>query len=111
MHEVQQLIDGQWGTAGDTRYLTVLSPFDGTPVTRLPIASEQDVALAVRAARSAAPGWGRTAAGARAAALRSAADALAAAAKELAQVMSAEMGKPVDGACDSIAAGVDTLRQ
>jgi succinate-semialdehyde dehydrogenase/glutarate-semialdehyde dehydrogenase len=111
MHQVTQLIDGQWGATDDTGCLSVVSPFDGTPVTRLPIASEGQVAAAVKAARNAASGWRVTAAGARAAALRAAADAVAAAAGELASLMSSEMGKPVDGARDSIAAGVDTLRQ
>ena len=111
MYEVEQLIGGTWGTAGATRRLTVVSPLDGEPVTRVPIASEADVTAAVKAARDAAPGWARTAAGARAAALHAAADALEAAAGELAGIMSAEMGKPVDGARDSIGAGIGTLRQ
>ncbi len=111
MHEVEQLIGGTWGTGGATRRLTVVSPLDGEPVSRVPVASEADVTAAVKAARDAAPGWARTAAGARAAALHAAADALAEAAADLAAVMSAEMGKPVDGAKDSIGAGIGTLRQ
>jgi succinate-semialdehyde dehydrogenase/glutarate-semialdehyde dehydrogenase len=111
MHEVEQLIGGTWGTAGATRRLTVVSPLDGEPVTRVPIASDSDVAAAVKAARDAAPGWARTPAGARAGALHAAANALEQAAGELAGIMSAEMGKPVDGAADSIGAGVGTLRQ
>ncbi|WP_344254764.1 aldehyde dehydrogenase family protein, partial [Actinoplanes campanulatus] len=50
-------------------------------------------------------------AAARAAALHAAANAIEAAAGELAEIMAGEMGKPVDGARDSIAAGVGTLRQ
>ncbi|MEV4348453.1 aldehyde dehydrogenase family protein, partial [Actinoplanes sp. NPDC049596] len=45
------------------------------------------------------------------AALHAAATALEAAADELAEIMSAEMGKPVGGARESIGAGVGTLRQ
>src|SRR5689334_2703648 len=111
MYEVEHLIAGTWVPGGAARRLTVLNPADGEPVTRVPIASEADVAAAVKAARDAAPGWGRTGAGARGAALHAAADAVEAAADELAALMSAEMGKPVDGARDSIAAGVGTLRQ
>ncbi|GAA1620421.1 aldehyde dehydrogenase family protein [Catellatospora bangladeshensis] len=111
MHEVEHLINGSWGAGSGTGELVVRSPFDGEPVTRVPIASEADVAAAVTAARAAAPGWARTAAGVRAAALHAAADAVAEAADELARTMSAEMGKPVDGARESIGAGVGTLRQ
>jgi acyl-CoA reductase-like NAD-dependent aldehyde dehydrogenase len=111
MYEVEQLIAGTWGTAGAIGHLSVVSPFDGEPVTRVPIASEEDVATAVKAARDAAYGWARTPAGARAAALHAAANALEQAADELAHTMSAEMGKPVDSARDSVGAGIATLRQ
>ncbi|MFC7532889.1 aldehyde dehydrogenase family protein [Actinoplanes sp. GCM10030250] len=111
MREVEQLIDGHWGPGSGGRTLTVTDPRDGTPVTRVPVSSEADVAAAVKAARAAAPGWARTAPAARAAALHAAATAVEAAADELAEIMAAEMGKPVDGARDSIGAGVGTLRQ
>jgi succinate-semialdehyde dehydrogenase/glutarate-semialdehyde dehydrogenase len=111
MYDIGQLIGGAWTPGTGTRNLTVLNPADGTPVTRVPIASETDVAAAVKAARDAAPAWSRTSAGARAAALHKAADAVEAATDELAAIMAAEMGKPVGGAAESIAAGVGTLRQ
>ncbi|GID50766.1 succinate-semialdehyde dehydrogenase [Actinoplanes capillaceus] len=111
MHEVEQLIDGRWAPGTGGRTLTVTGPRDDRPVTRVPVASEADVAAAVRAARAAAPEWARTAPAARAAALHAAANAIEAAAGELAEIMAGEMGKPVDGARDSIAAGVGTLRQ
>ncbi|MBO3741418.1 aldehyde dehydrogenase family protein [Actinoplanes flavus] len=111
MHEVEQLIDGRWAPGTGGRTLTVTDPRDDRPVTRAPVASEADVAAAVRAARAAAPEWARTAPAARAAALHAAANAIEAAAGELAEIMASEMGKPVDGARDSIAAGVGTLRQ
>lgn len=111
MHEVSQLIAGTWGPGGSGRKLTVVNPADGEPVTLVTIAAEADVTDAVRAAREAAPGWAATAPGARGAALHAAASALEAAAGDLAGIMAAEMGKPVDGARDSIMAGVGTLRQ
>ncbi|WP_433795584.1 aldehyde dehydrogenase family protein [Actinoplanes sp. CA-252034] len=111
MYEATQLIDGRWSTGTSGRILTVTDPRDDSPVTRVPVASERDVAAAVEAARRAAPGWARTAPAARAAALHAAANTIDAAAGELAEIMAAEMGKPVDGARDSIGAGVGTLRQ
>jgi succinate-semialdehyde dehydrogenase/glutarate-semialdehyde dehydrogenase len=111
VHEVEQLIAGAWTPGSATRNLTVLNPADGTAVSRVPVASAADVTAAVKAARDAAPGWARTAPAVRAAALHAAANAVEAATDELAAIMSAEMGKPVGGAADSIAAGVGTLRQ
>jgi acyl-CoA reductase-like NAD-dependent aldehyde dehydrogenase len=111
MFETRQLIAGDWSPGGSGRKLTVLNPATGDPVTRVTIAAESDVTAAVRAARVAAPGWAGTAPSARASALHAAASAVEAATGELAEIMSAEMGKPVDGARDSIAAGVGTLRQ
>src|SRR4051794_17768552 len=111
MYDVEQLIAGAWGPGAPERTLTVINPADGSPVTTAPVASEADVTAAVKAARDAAPGWAGTPAGARGAALHDAAADLEKAADELAEIMSAEMGKPVDGARDSIAAGVGTLRQ
>jgi succinate-semialdehyde dehydrogenase/glutarate-semialdehyde dehydrogenase len=110
MHEVEQLIGGAWApAAGET--FEVVSPVDGTPVSRVPVATEADVAAAVKAARDAAPAWARTAPAARAAAVHAAANALEAAADELAELMRAEMGKPVADARGSIDAGIGTLRQ
>ncbi|AGL18110.1 aldehyde dehydrogenase [Actinoplanes sp. N902-109] len=80
-------------------------------VTTVPVSSDEDVAAAVRTAREAAPGWARTAPAARAAALHAAATAVEAAADELAELMTAEMGKPTPDAKDSVGAGVGTLRQ
>jgi succinate-semialdehyde dehydrogenase/glutarate-semialdehyde dehydrogenase len=111
MYDVGQLIGGTWTPGSGDRRLTVLNPGDGSPVTTVAVAAEADVAAAVKAARDAAPLWSRTPAGERAAALHAAANAVEAAADELATIMNAEMGKPVDGARDSIGAGVGTLRQ
>ena len=111
MNEVVQFIAGAWEAGHSGRNLTVLNPATGEPVTRVALSSQDDVAAAVRAARAAAPGWAATAAGARSAALHAAADAIESAVDDLAAIMSAEMGKPVAGAAESIAAGVGTLRQ
>ncbi|HYN97973.1 MAG TPA: aldehyde dehydrogenase family protein, partial [Pilimelia sp.] len=67
MVEVEQLLGGVWGAGGVAGQFIVTDPADGGEVSRVPEASESDVAGAVKAARSAAPGWARTAAGERAA--------------------------------------------
>ncbi|MEV0134282.1 aldehyde dehydrogenase family protein [Dactylosporangium sp. NPDC050688] len=111
MQQIEQCIAGIWTSGSGTEALTVFDPSDGAAVSSAPQASPGDVAAAVKAARAAQPGWACTAPAQRAAALHRAADALAEAADRLAGVMHAEMGKPVDGARDSIGAGVATLRQ
>lgn len=105
------LISGVWDADSSERILTVSSPFDGATVTELPVATGAEVQRAVAAAREATVAWYGTAPAARGAALHAAANALEAEAGELATLMSAEMGKPVAGARESIGAGVSTLRQ
>jgi delta 1-pyrroline-5-carboxylate dehydrogenase len=97
MQEVEQLIGGAWLPGDHARTLTVFDPVTGEPVTTFPVASEADVTAAVKGARDAAPGWARTPAGSRAAALHAAANAVEDAIDELAAVLSAEMGKPAAG--------------
>nr|WP_221381301.1 aldehyde dehydrogenase family protein [Actinoplanes polyasparticus] len=111
MYDVEQYVDGAWNPGNSGRTLTVLDPADDTPVTAVPISGEQDVDAAVRSARKACAEWAATAPAARAAALHAAATAVERAADELAEIMTAEMGKPVDGSRESILAGVGTLRQ
>ncbi|MEH1125872.1 aldehyde dehydrogenase family protein [Micromonospora sp. CPCC 206061] len=109
MYEVEQLVDGEWlPGSGD---LTVCDPADGRPVSRVPMASPADVDAAVKGAQQAAPAWARMAPADRGTALRLAADAVESAADRLAEAMTAEMGKPLDGARASVEAGVGTLRQ
>jgi len=111
VYEVLQLIAGRWEPGGAGHGLTVRNPADDMPVTRAAVSSAEDAAAAVRAAREAAPGWARTPAAERGAALHAAATAIEAAAVDLAETMSAETGRPVADARDSIMAGVRTLRQ
>jgi acyl-CoA reductase-like NAD-dependent aldehyde dehydrogenase len=111
MYEVRQLIGGQWTADGAGGELTVLNPADGTPVSRVPVATDSEVAAAVKAARAAAPVWARTAPAVRATALRRAADEIEAAAERLAMAQTAEMGRPIGGSRGGVEAGVATLRQ
>ena len=111
MYTVAQLIGGVWGAGGEGGELVVHDPADGSRVTTVPVATADEVAKAVEAARGAAAAWAATAPAERAAALHRAADAVEAAAEELAQATTAEMGKPLDDARGGVAAGVGTLRQ
>ncbi|MEH0983495.1 aldehyde dehydrogenase family protein [Micromonospora sp. CPCC 205556] len=111
MYRVEQLIGGVWGAGGAGGELTVHDPADGSPVSVVPVATADEVAKAVEAARGAAAEWAATPAANRAAALHRAADALTAAADELAAATTAEMGKPLADARGGVEAGIGTLRQ
>ena len=93
------------------RELTVHDPRTGEEVGRVPIASAERCADAVRAARDAAPGWARTPAAERGAALHTAAAAVRAAAAELAELNTAETGKLPADASGGVEAGAATLVQ
>ncbi|MFU8875143.1 aldehyde dehydrogenase family protein [Micromonospora sp. SL4-19] len=111
MYTVAQLIGGVWGAGGAGGEQVVHDPSDGSPVTTAPVATADEVAKAVEAARGAAAEWAATAPAERAGALHRAADAVAAVADELARATTAEMGKPLDDARGGVAAGISTLRQ
>ena len=94
-----------------THEITVLDPRTGETVGRVPIATPEEIARAVRRARAAADGWARTPAAERASALHAAASAVRAAADELAALNERETGKPFDDARGGVDAGVGTLGQ
>ena len=95
----------------ENRELTVHDPRTGELVGRTPIASDERCEEAVRAARAAAPGWARTPAAERGAALHAAAAAVRAAAHELAELNERETGKLHADALGGVEAGAGTLVQ
>ncbi|GFG63934.1 aldehyde dehydrogenase [Mycobacterium kubicae] len=95
----------------ETTEITVLDPRTGEPVSRVPVASEEQCRRAVERASGAAIDWVRVSPGERAARVKEAAASVEAVAKELAELIERETGKPVDDALGGVQAGVDTLRQ
>src|SRR5688500_1924286 len=89
----------------ENRELSVFDPRTGDEVSRVPIASRERCAQAVRTARDAASGWARTPAADRGAALHAAAAAVREAAEELAELNERETGKLRDDALGGVAAG------
>lgn len=94
-----------------TREITVLDPRTGETVGRVPIATPDECAAALRRARDAAAGWARTPAAGRAAALHAGAAAVRDAADELAALNERETGKPRADARGGVDAGFGTLVQ
>jgi succinate-semialdehyde dehydrogenase/glutarate-semialdehyde dehydrogenase len=91
--------------------LTILDPRTGDVVGRLRNATDRQCSAAVAAARAAGPGWARTPAAERGAALHAAAGAVRAAADELAALTERETGKPFADARGGVDAAVGTLVQ
>ncbi|MGI5119418.1 aldehyde dehydrogenase family protein [Marinactinospora thermotolerans] len=91
--------------------LTILNPRDGSTVGRVPMATRADIDTAFERARRAAPGWARTPATERGAALRAAAAALRENVDNLAVLNARETGRPVAEAREGVTAGAGTLEQ
>ncbi|WP_300011691.1 aldehyde dehydrogenase family protein [Pseudonocardia sp.] len=98
-------------TLTEDRTITVHDPRTGTVVGRVTNATSTRCAAAVAAARAAGPGWARTAAAERGAALHAAAAAVRSAADELAAATEQETGKPFADARGGVDTGVGTLVQ
>lgn len=81
--------------SGETR--TILDPATGQAVGDAPVHGVEDLERAVAAAQAAQPAWAALGHDARSAALLKAADAVDRSAEELAQLLSREQGKPLNG--------------
>ncbi|XAS74766.1 aldehyde dehydrogenase family protein [Micrococcaceae bacterium Sec5.1] len=76
---------------------TILDPATGEAVGEAPVHTVEDLDAAVAAAAAAQPAWAALGHDARSAALMKAADAVERSAEELAQLLSREQGKPLNG--------------
>ncbi|MGN8131559.1 aldehyde dehydrogenase family protein [Paenarthrobacter sp. 22069] len=76
---------------------TIFNPATGEPVGDAPVQTVADLQHAIDVAVAAQPGWATLGHEARSAALLKAADAVEARAEELAQLLSREQGKPLNG--------------
>jgi phenylacetaldehyde dehydrogenase len=81
--------------SGETR--TIFDPATGGVVGQAPVHTVEDLETAVAAAVAAQPAWAALGHSARSAALLKAADAVERSAEELAQLLSREQGKPLNG--------------
>lgn len=94
-----------------TDELTVVDPRTGDQIARVPVADAATCGGAVARARAAFPGWARTPAAERAAAVAAAAAKVRAAAEELADLNERETGKLPADALGGVEAGAGTLVQ
>lgn len=97
-HEVtfdtfQNVINGKLVSTSQTRH--GVNPATKKPLPEVPLATQQDVDTAVKAARDAFPGWSRTSIEDRRAALLKFGEAFKAQSEEFGKWLTTEQGKPV----------------
>lgn len=96
MREYSRLfIDGTWQVPSGQGMAEVIDPANETVAGRVPLGNEEDVNRAVAAARRAFAEWSRTPSSVRAGYIRALVEQLTARAEEMASVITAELGMPV----------------
>jgi betaine-aldehyde dehydrogenase len=92
---LQNFIDGAFADPAEGRTEPVLNPATGAELDQAPASTPEDVDRAVAAARRAFDGWSRTTPGERSLALLKLADLIEEHGDELAELESANAGKPI----------------
>ncbi|MFE5615929.1 aldehyde dehydrogenase family protein [Streptomyces sp. NPDC056543] len=87
-------IGGEWRPAASTDTIPVVGPADERIIGHVPAGTAEDIDAAVRAARTAFPGWAATPPAERAKLIGALRDGLAARAEEIAATVTAELGAP-----------------
>ncbi|WP_194792282.1 aldehyde dehydrogenase family protein, partial [Pseudomonas sp. UFMG81] len=96
MREYSRLfIDGRWQPSVGQGMAEVVDPASEAVAGKVPLGNEEDVERAVQAARRAFADWSRTPSSVRAGYIRALAEQLKARADEMAAVITAELGMPV----------------
>jgi succinate-semialdehyde dehydrogenase / glutarate-semialdehyde dehydrogenase len=99
----QCYVNGQWLDAGDGRTTSVHNPATGAPLGTVPQLDAAATRRAIEAAAAAFPAWAAQTAKQRAVVLRRWFDLMMASQNDLAQLMTAEQGKPLAEAAGEIA--------
>src|SRR6266704_1337027 len=107
---MKMLIGGTWQAAANGRTEDVTSPFDGTVTGTVPVAGPDDVHAAVDRAESGAVTWRRTPAHERMRILLRAAELADERTEQIAQIISAEVGKTITEARGEAARSGDLIR-
>ena len=101
----QAYVDGQWVSAASGKTLDVLNPATGEKVGEVPDLSAAEASAAVEAADRAFASWKKTTAKQRCALLRRWYELLMENQEALAQLLTAEQGKPLSEARGEVAYG------
>ena len=109
MPDFQNFIAGEWVAPTTGAYYENRNPADARDlIGRFPKSGAEDVARAVASARRGFEQWRRTPAPARGDVLRRVGDLLSARKEELADLMTREMGKPLQETRGDVQEGIDT---
>ncbi len=109
--KLKNFINGEFVDPAEGQTEEVLNPATGEAIAEAPLSTEEDVNRAVAAARAAFDGWSSTTPGERALALLKLADAIEQHADEIADLESANAGKPRKAFLeDEVPFMVDNLR-
>jgi betaine-aldehyde dehydrogenase len=109
--ELRNFIDGEWAAAAEGATTSVLNPSTGEELARAADSGAADVDRAVEAATRAFETWGRTTPAERSTALLRLADVIEEHGDELAELESANAGKPIEAVkADEIPVMADNLR-
>src|SRR5437867_11337220 len=105
----QCYIDGGWADAGERKTIAVHNPATGDELGTVPRMGAAEARRAIEAAERAWPAWRAKTAKERAAILRKWFDLMMANQEDLAQVMTAEQGKPLTESRGEIAYGASFI--
>ncbi|MBL4766355.1 MAG: NAD-dependent succinate-semialdehyde dehydrogenase [Rhodobacteraceae bacterium] len=105
----QLYIDGTWRDASDGRTLAVIDPSTEEEIGRVACATKADLDAALAATERGFSTWRRVAAFERSKILRNAAEKLRAESAEIATIMTAEQGKPVDQSLTELMGAADMI--
>jgi len=103
-------INGSWETAELGQTFPITNPATGETIGEMPDGGPRDAVRAIDAAHAAQPGWAATTAYARADLLMGAWRIMGERAETLAQLMTAEQGKPLKASRNEVAYAADFLR-
>lgn len=102
-------IDGKWCDADSGKTFEVLNPADGKVIVKVAKCGTAETRRAIEAAEAAQVGWRRTTAKERAALLREWFSLMMDAQEDLAQILTAEQGKPLAESRGEIAYGANYI--
>ena len=101
-------IGGAWVEAAGVEAIDDIDPATGEVAARVPLSGAADVDAAVRAAREAQPAWRAVPPQKRARAVMALREALWAHREDLAQLVTADMGKTIDDARGEVVRGIES---
>jgi malonate-semialdehyde dehydrogenase (acetylating)/methylmalonate-semialdehyde dehydrogenase len=99
---------GEWRAVSDVEVLDDIDPATGEVAAQVPLSGAAEVDAAVQAAREAWPAWRATPPQKRARAVMALREALWANREELAQIVTADMGKALDDARGEVLRGIES---